>query len=92
MDADNNDNEGVSRRGLLECMAWAGGAVMWTVAGGVPRGQIVGSAQAAETAQSGFSFMQISDSHIGFKGAPNTDTEGRIREQANVITLCLNAA
>ena len=89
MGADNNDNEGVSRRGLLECMAWAGGAVMWTVAGGVPRGQIVGSAEAATT---GFSFMQISDSHIGFKAAPNTDTEGTLQEAVNLVKAKANGA
>lgn len=79
-----NDHGKHSRRGLLECMAWAGGAVLWTVAGGVPRGRIIGQAHAAE-AVSGFSFMQISDSHIGFKNAPNTDTESTLQEAINLV-------
>jgi 3',5'-cyclic-AMP phosphodiesterase len=80
--ADNNGHH--SRRGVLECMAWAGGAVLWTVAGGVPRGRIVGAAQAAEAA-AGFSFMQISDSHIGFKNAPNANTEGTLQEAIALV-------
>ena len=27
---------GASRRGLLECMVWAGAGVLWTMNGGVP--------------------------------------------------------
>ena len=62
------EETGQSRRGLLKCMAWAGGGVVWTVVGGVPRSGLIGSAQAAD----GFSFVQISDSHIGFKPARRT--------------------
>ena len=29
--------DGINRRGLLECMAWVGTGVVWTMAGGVPR-------------------------------------------------------
>ena len=36
------------RRDALKCMLWAGAGVLWTVAGGVPRGALLGSAQAAE--------------------------------------------
>jgi len=55
-----NENSGVSRRRVLECMTWAGTGVLWTISGGVPRSLgLVGSAQAAETA--GMTFLQISD-------------------------------
>ena len=67
-----------SRRAVLECMVWAGTGVLWTVKGGVPRSALIGSAAAAETKD--FSFVQISDSHIGFANAPNTDTPGTLRE------------
>ena len=63
------------RRGLLKCMLWAGTGVDWTVAGGIPRSALIGSAAAAT---SGFSFAQISDSHIGFSHDPNTDTPGTL--------------
>jgi 3',5'-cyclic AMP phosphodiesterase CpdA len=58
----------VDRRGALECMLWAGTGVLWTVAGGVPASRLIGSAQAAEK---GFTFLQISDSHVGFDKAAN---------------------
>jgi len=65
------------RRQVLECMLWAGTGVLWTVTGGVPRSRLIGSAQAAD---SGFTFAQISDSHIGFAHDPNMDTPGTLAE------------
>jgi hypothetical protein len=68
-DHDHHD-DGVSRRKVLECMTWAGTGVLWTITGGVPRSLgIVGSAQAAEPA--GMTFLQISDSHVGFDKPAN---------------------
>jgi hypothetical protein len=32
-----DEHNGISRRGTLECMIWAGTGVLWTMAGGVPR-------------------------------------------------------
>jgi len=57
----------LNRRHALECMVWAGTGVLWTVSGGVPKAlSLLTEAQAAEVATSSFTFMQISDSHIGF--------------------------
>jgi 3',5'-cyclic AMP phosphodiesterase CpdA len=57
--------DGHSRRKVLECMTWVGSGVLWTVAGGVPRSLgIIDEAMAQETR--GLTFLQISDSHIGF--------------------------
>jgi 3',5'-cyclic-AMP phosphodiesterase len=68
------------RRRALECMVWAGTGVLWTVAGGIPRSRLLGSeAEAAESAAS-FTFVQISDSHLGFRGAANPDVAGTLRE------------
>jgi len=61
-----------SRRQALECMVWAGTGVLWTVSGGVPKSLgLLGTAQAAEAVQSPFTFLQISDSHVGFNKAAN---------------------
>ena len=80
----------VDRRAVLRCMTWAGAGVLWTVHGGVPRSVLIGEAEAAE---GGFSFVQISDSHIGFSKAPNTDTPGTLREAiVRVRALKGNAA
>ncbi|HTI87720.1 MAG TPA: metallophosphoesterase [Alphaproteobacteria bacterium] len=68
----------VDRRGLLKCMTWAGTGVLWTVAGGVPTSLgLIGDAR-AQVPATGFSFMQISDSHIGFKRPENPDAIGTL--------------
>jgi 3',5'-cyclic AMP phosphodiesterase CpdA len=55
---------GVSRRGLLKCMSWAGTGVLWSLSGGVPKTLgLIGDAAAATNQ---LTFVQISDSHIGF--------------------------
>jgi 3',5'-cyclic-AMP phosphodiesterase len=76
----NENGSGYGRRGLLTCMAWTGAGVLWTVSGGVPRSALLGSAHAAEKLSGDLTFMQISDSHIGFANAPNMDTPGTLRE------------
>jgi 3',5'-cyclic-AMP phosphodiesterase len=72
------DDTKLDRRGLLECMAWVGTGVVWTVAGGVPRSALIGSAEAA-TMKDGFTFAQISDSHIGFNKEANPDVAGTLK-------------
>jgi 3',5'-cyclic AMP phosphodiesterase CpdA len=77
---DHNDKgDGVSRRRVLECMTWAGTGVLWTVAGGVPRSLgIVNEAMAAGAG--GLTFLQISDSHMGFDKPANPNTKGTLEE------------
>src|SRR5215211_7774721 len=79
-DHDHHDEaRGVSRRRVLECMTWAGTGVLWTISGGVPRSLgLVGSAQAAEPA--GMTFLQISDSHVGFDKPANPNAKGTLEE------------
>jgi 3',5'-cyclic-AMP phosphodiesterase len=75
-----------SRRGVLECMVWAGAGVLWTVAGGVPRSRLISPAEAATPAAGrSLSFVQISDSHIGFKNPPNADTPGTLTEAIALV-------
>jgi hypothetical protein len=74
-----NDDPRLNRRKALECMIWAGTGVLWTVSGGVPRALgLIGSAQAAEPA--GLTFLQISDSHVGFDKAANPNALGTLEE------------
>ena len=73
------NHHGVSRRKVLECMTWAGTGVLWTVAGGVPRSLgIVGEARAQ--AATGLTFLQISDSHVGFDKPANPDASRTLEE------------
>jgi Icc protein len=85
MGIDKPDNAGTSRRGLLKCMAWAGTGIVWTVAGGIPRGLGLGEAFAAPMAD-GFTFVQISDSHIGFDKEANPDPKATFQEALDRIT------
>jgi 3',5'-cyclic AMP phosphodiesterase CpdA len=64
----------------MECAGWIGAGMLWTVAAGVPRTiGMIGTAE-AETAQKGFTFLQMSDSHIGFKAGPYQDVAGTLHE------------
>ena len=83
MTSSNDQGEGLSRRNVLRCMTWAGTAVVWTVAGGVPRSLgLVGETNAEEA---GFTFVQISDSHVGFKRPVNPNVIGTLEEAINKI-------
>jgi len=62
--------DGVDRRGFLQCMAWAGAGVVWTMSGGVPASRLFGAAP-HHAGAGDFTFVQISDSHIGFDKAAN---------------------
>jgi len=84
-DHDHHDKEkGVSRRKVLECMTWAGTGVLWTVAGGVPQSLgLVGEAKAQATG--GLTFLQISDSHVGFDKPANPNALGTLEEAINKV-------
>jgi 3',5'-cyclic-AMP phosphodiesterase len=74
-----HDHDDVDRRGFLKCMAWAGTGVVFTLTGcGVATSRL-GSPTAAKATGS-FSFVQISDSHIGFDKAANKDVIGTLEQ------------
>jgi 3',5'-cyclic-AMP phosphodiesterase len=64
--------DGVDRRGFLECMAWVGTGLAWSVCGGVLSSRALGQ-NADSQRKVDFTFAQISDSHIGFSKEPNKD-------------------
>jgi hypothetical protein len=76
-------NDGIDRRNFLSCMAWAGTGLLWTMAGGVPTSKLFaatgGAGGPVSHKGSGFSFVQISDSHIGFNKAANQDVTGTLK-------------
>jgi 3',5'-cyclic AMP phosphodiesterase CpdA len=79
-------HDGIDRRGALECMIWAGTGVLWTLAGGVPRSSsLLGISEANAQAASGFTFLQISDSHIGFKAPANPNPVATLDEAIGKI-------
>ena len=76
----------VGRRHALKCMAWAGTGVVWAIVGGVPRtvGRL-GEAAAAALPNGQLTFVQISDTHLGFKQAANPDPAATLGEVINKI-------
>jgi len=70
----------INRRGFLECMAWAGTGVVWTLAGGVLSSRLITDASVADAAAGSFTFVQISDTHIGFKGEANKDAAATLQQ------------
>jgi 3',5'-cyclic-AMP phosphodiesterase len=81
--------DGIDRRNFLSCMAWAGTGLLWTMAAGVPTSKLLAatSAGAPGGGQAGgdFSFVQISDSHIGFNKAANQDVTGTLQKAIDKI-------
>jgi hypothetical protein len=72
------------RRDFLKCMAWAGTGALFAVAGGVPSSIGLDAAIAApyrpQAKAASFTFLQVSDSHIGFNKPPNADARATFRE------------
>ena len=71
------------RRGLLKCMAWAGTGALFAFDGGIGSsiGLDLALAEPVHAAPaSPFTFVQLSDSHIGFNKPPNADARATFRE------------
>jgi Icc protein len=95
--------DGIDRRNFLECMAWAGTGLLWSMVAGVPtsrllaatRGSAMGAAAGTKAqAVEDFSFVQISDCHIGFNKGANPDVTGTLRkaiDRANTVTAGMKA-
>jgi 3',5'-cyclic AMP phosphodiesterase CpdA len=67
--------DGVNRRGFLKCMAWAGAGMVWAMKGGILQSRGL-AAETSSTADDDFTFVQVSDSHIGFDKGIYTDVVG----------------
>jgi hypothetical protein len=83
-----HNHDGVDRRGFLKCMAWAGTGALCVMQGGVLKSYALGSA--AELRNKGvsageLSFVQISDSHMGFNKAANPDVVGTLKAAVDKI-------
>ena len=73
--------DGIDRRRFLQCMAWAGTGLVWSMVAGVPTSQMLADTtnSAKKKAVEDFSFVQISDSHIGFNKAANQNVTGTLK-------------
>ena len=85
VDNDGVDNDGVNRRGFLKCMAWAGTGLVWTMCGGVPVSRAFAKGLHKHADHGDFSFVQISDSHMGFNKPANTDVAATLQAAVDKI-------
>jgi 3',5'-cyclic-AMP phosphodiesterase len=79
------NEDGIDRRGFLKCMAWAGTGLIWTISGGIPTSEAFGKS-AHNTKKAGdFTFVQISDSHMGFNKPVNPDVVATLQAAIDKI-------
>jgi 3',5'-cyclic AMP phosphodiesterase CpdA len=79
---DNHSRDGVDRRGFLKCMAWAGTGALCVMNAGVLKSYSLSEPPAMAAAAAGssdLSFIQISDSHMGFDKAANPDVVATLK-------------
>jgi hypothetical protein len=80
------DRKTVGRREALQCMGWAGTGALYTLNAGIAMSLTLDQAL-ARPARGGkpatvkpFTFLQISDTHIGFSKPANPDPAGTLRD------------
>lgn len=81
------NRDGIDRRGFLKCMAWAGTGALCVIKGGVLRSYAFGRIAEMDSRElkGELSFVQISDSHMGFDKAANPDVVGTLKAAVDKI-------
>jgi len=96
---DEND-DGIDRAGFLKCMAWAGTGLFCLMSGGVLKtygmSHLIDKAtgglkKGIDISKGDFSFVQISDSHIGFNKPANPDVVGTLQAAIDKINAMPSA-
>jgi Icc protein len=82
-----HNHDGIDRRGFLKCMAWAGTGALCVINGGVLKSYSLSrlSEIGDKEAQGELSFVQISDSHMGFNKPANPDVAGTLKVAVDKI-------
>src|SRR6266849_4969429 len=78
-----HNKDGIDRRGLLQCMAWAGTGVICTVASGVLTSRAF--SQNMKAMKEELHFVQISDSHMGFNKPANPNVAATLQATIDKI-------
>src|ERR1700759_3131104 len=88
------DDDGIDRAGFLKCMAWAGTGLLCMMSGGglktYAMSQLIDKSTGKiknniRLPKADFSFVQISDSHIGFNKAANPDVLATLQAAVSKI-------
>lgn len=87
-----HNQDGIDRRGFLKCMAWAGTGALYAVEAGVLKSTALG-AQIGSSRKHGnqLSFVQISDSHMGFNKPANPDVVATLKTAVDKINALPDA-
>jgi 3',5'-cyclic-AMP phosphodiesterase len=82
-----HNHDGIDRRGFLKCMAWAGTGALCVMHGGVLKSYSLSSLATMSTneAKGDLSFVQISDSHLGFNKPANPDVAATLKAAVDKI-------
>jgi 3',5'-cyclic-AMP phosphodiesterase len=81
-----HNHDGIDRRGFLKCMAWAGTGAFCVIKGGVLNSySLSGFPFGGHEHKGELSFVQISDSHMGFDKAANPDVVGTLKAAVDKI-------
>jgi 3',5'-cyclic-AMP phosphodiesterase len=82
-----HNHDGIDRRGFLKCMAWAGTGAFCVMQGGVLKSYSMSrlAGMNPESMKGELSFVQISDSHMGFNKAANPDVAATLKAAVDKI-------
>jgi Icc protein len=82
-----HNHDGIDRRGFLKCMAWAGTGALCVMQGGVLKSYALNRVPDPSNlpAKGEMSFVQISDSHMGFNKPANPDVAGTLKAAVDKI-------
>jgi 3',5'-cyclic-AMP phosphodiesterase len=82
-----HNNDGIDRRGFLKCMAWVGTGTFCVIQGGVLRSYALSRLprMTAKEAMGELTFVQISDSHMGFNKPANPDVAATLKVAVDKI-------
>ena len=88
-----HNHDGIDRRGFLKCMAWAGTGVFCVVQGGVLKSYSLSRLSQMDKAglKGELSFVQISDSHMGFNKPANPDVAATLKAAVDKINALPSA-
>jgi len=82
-----HNHDGIDRRGFLKCMAWAGTGAFCVIKGGVLSSYSLSGLPFIEGDEhkGDLTFVQISDSHMGFDKAANPDVVGTLKAAVDKV-------
>src|SRR5256885_72204 len=82
-----HNHEGINRRGFLKCMAWAGTGTLCVMQGGVMKSFALNRLPDPKSPEAAgeLSFVQISDSHMGFNKPANPDVAATLQAAVDKI-------